>query len=168
MGQITILIVDDHTLIRETWNFILNNDPRFKVVALAITGEEAMQMVERFRPDVVIMDISLPGMDGIEATESICKLYPETRIIGMSAHSQPSYAKQIMDKGAYGYVTKNSSREEMNTAIMEVNKGNQYLCEEIRNTMAEENLNKKVNEINIDPSVSNEKKIMTFLKKSAS
>ena len=69
MDKISILIADDHTLVRETWSFILNTDPRFSVVAESGSGEEAVELAKKLRPNIVIMDINLPGMNGIEATQ---------------------------------------------------------------------------------------------------
>ena len=76
MEKITILIADDHTLVRETWSFILNNDPRFQVVAECGSGEEAVELARNLRPNIVIMDINLPGINGIEATQQIRKFSP--------------------------------------------------------------------------------------------
>jgi DNA-binding NarL/FixJ family response regulator len=136
MDKITILIADDHTLVRETWSFILNTDSRFKVVAECGSGEEAVEKAKELRPDVVIMDINLPGMNGIEATQLIRKFSPGTKILGVSLHTQPTYARKMIQKGAMGYVTKNSSREEMFKAIMEIIDGKKYICEEIKNILS--------------------------------
>jgi two-component system invasion response regulator UvrY len=76
MNSITILIVDDHTLIRETWSFILNADSRFNVIAACGSGEEAVELAKQFRPHIVLMDINLPGINGIEATALIRKYAP--------------------------------------------------------------------------------------------
>ncbi len=136
MDKITILIADDHTLVRETWSFILNTDSRFKVVAECGSGEEAVEKAKELRPDVVIMDINLPGMNGIEATQLIRKFSPGTKILGVSLHTQPTYARKMIQKGAMGYVTKNSSREEMFKAILEIIDGKKYICEEIKNILS--------------------------------
>ena len=138
MSKITILIADDHTLIRETWSFILNSDPKFRVVAECGTGEEAIEKARELHPDIVIMDINMPGINGIEATEQIKKISPESKIIGVSLHTQPTYARKMMQKGAMGYVTKNSSREEMFKAIEEVYQGKKYICDEIKNILSEQ------------------------------
>ena len=87
MEKITILIADDHTLVRETWSFILNTDPRFKVIAESGSGEDAVELAKQLRPQVVIMDINLPGMNGIEATQQIRKFSPASKILGVSLHS---------------------------------------------------------------------------------
>ena len=83
MEKITILIADDHTLVRETWSFILNTDPRFKVIAESGSGEDAVELAKQLRPNIVIMDINLPGMNGIEATQLIRKYSPGSRILGV-------------------------------------------------------------------------------------
>src|SRR5438067_2252311 len=121
--KISILIADDHTLVRETWSFILNTDPRFTVIAESGSGEEAVELAKNLRPNIVIMDINLPGMNGIEATQLIRKYSPGTKVLGVSLHTQPTYARKMIQKGAMGYVTKNSSREEMFKAITEVQSG---------------------------------------------
>lgn len=138
MEKITILIADDHTLVRETWTFILNNDPRFFVIAECGTGEEAIELAKNLRPAVVIMDINLPGMNGIEATQLIRKYSPSSKILGVTLHTQPTYARKMMQKGAVGYVTKNSPSEELFRAIVEVNEGKKYVCEEIKNIISEQ------------------------------
>lgn len=138
MEKISILIADDHTLVRETWSFILNTDPRFSVVAETGTGEEAIELAKQHRPHIIIMDINLPGMNGIEATQQIRKYSPGSRILGVSLHTQPTYARKMIQKGAMGYVTKNSSREEMFKAIVEIQQGKKYICEEIKNILSEQ------------------------------
>ena len=135
--MIKILIADDHKLIRETWTYILNRDSRFKVVGSCSNSEDAVKMTEEIHPNVVLMDINMVPFSGIEATRQIRALSPETRVIGVTMHSQPAFAKKMLQFGASGYVTKNSSREEMVTAILEVSKGNQFLCEEIKDLIAE-------------------------------
>jgi DNA-binding NarL/FixJ family response regulator len=135
--MITILIADDHKLIRETWSYILNRDPRFKVIGNCSNSEEIVKMSEEKRPNVVLMDINMTPFSGIEATRQIREVSPETRIIGVTMHTQPAYAKKMLQLGASGYVTKNSSRDEMVTAILEVSKGNKYVCEEIQELLTE-------------------------------
>lgn len=138
MEKITILIADDHTLVRETWSFILNTDARFNVVAESGSGEDAVEMAKQLRPNIVIMDINLPGINGIEATQLIRKYSPNSKILGVSLHTQPTYARKMMQKGAMGYVTKNSSREEMFKAILEIQEGKKYICDEIKNILSEQ------------------------------
>jgi DNA-binding NarL/FixJ family response regulator len=135
--MISILIADDHKLIRETWTYILNRDSRFKVIGSCSNSEEAVRMTEQKHPNVVLMDINMVPFSGIEATRQIREISPETRVIGVTMHSQPAYAKKMLQIGASGYVTKNSSKEEMVTAILEVSKGNKFVCEEIKDLISE-------------------------------
>lgn len=138
MKKVSILIVDDHKLIRETWSFILGSDPRFEVIADCGDPEKAIELAAAHKPNVVLMDINMTPMSGFDATERIRQASPDSRVIGVSMHSQPAYARKMLQVGAHGYVTKNSSREEMVRAILEVDKGNKYICDEIRNIISEQ------------------------------
>lgn len=138
MEKITILIADDHKLIRETWSFILNSDPRFQVIAQCSNGEEAISLSQQMRPKVVLLDINMTPVSGIEATEQIRKYSPASKIIGVSMHSQPAYVKKLLKLGAHGYVTKNSPQQEMFEAIVEVSKGNRFICSEVKTILSEQ------------------------------
>jgi len=138
MQKITILIVDDHKLVREAWVFVLNTLPLFNVVASCRSAEEAITIAGKLQPNLIILDINLPGMNGLQACSVFCTVSPSSKILGISMHTQPSYARKMLKNGALGYVTKNSSRQEMIHAINEVHAGRQYLCEEMRKNMAED------------------------------
>ncbi|MEI6948601.1 response regulator transcription factor [Paraflavisolibacter sp. H34] len=138
MKKITIIIVDDHTLVREAWAFILDRDARFSVVGECGTGEEALELVRLLRPEIVLMDINLPAMSGLEAAELIQKEIPASKVIGISFHAEPAYARRMIQKGALGYLTKNSSHEEMYQALLEVHQGRKYICQEIKDLLAEQ------------------------------
>ena len=138
MEKITVLIADDHKLIRETWSFILNSDPRFSVVAQCSNGEEAIEMAQKLRPKIALLDINMAPMNGIEATEQIRKFSPSTKIIGVSMHSQPAYVKKLLKLGAMGYVTKNSPQQEMFDAIAAVHEGKRYICAEVKTILSEQ------------------------------
>jgi len=144
MEKISILLVDDHRLIRDSWSFILNSDPRFEVVAETSNGEEAIEMAFNIKPDVILMDVNMTPVNGFDATRQIRKMMPDSKIIGVSMHSMPAYAKRMLQLGALGYVTKNSSKEEMLTAILEVNEGNKFICEEVKSILAQQELDETV------------------------
>ena len=165
MEKITILIADDHTLVRETWSFILNTDERFSVIAESGSGEEAVELAKQLRPNIVIMDINLPGMNGIEATQLIRKFSPASKILGVSLHTQPTYARKMIQKGAMGYVTKNSSREEMFKAIIEVQNGRRYICDEIKNILSEQVINGEDQQAGLNALSQREIEIINFIKK---
>jgi two-component system invasion response regulator UvrY len=165
MDKITILIADDHTLVRETWSFILNTDPRFTVIAESGSGEEAIELAKKLRPNIVIMDINLPGINGIEATQQIRKYSPGSKILGVSLHTQPTYARKMIQKGAMGYVTKNSSREEMFKAIIEIQGGKKYICDEIKNILSEQIISGEDQQSGLNSLSQREIEIISYIKK---
>jgi DNA-binding NarL/FixJ family response regulator len=138
MNKISIIIVDDHKLIRQTWAYFLNADRRFMVVAEAGSSEEALVLFSQHQPDVVILDINLPGMSGLDAIPLIKENSPNSKILGVSMHTQPAYAKKMMQKGASGYVTKTSTTGEMFKAIEAVVNNKTYICEEIKNSITDQ------------------------------
>jgi DNA-binding NarL/FixJ family response regulator len=136
MKRISIIIVDDHTLVREAWRLVLNSDKRLHVVAECGSAESAIDEIRRLKPDVVLLDINLPGMNGIDAIPKIRKSSPASKIVGVSLHALPAYARKMMMQGASGYVTKNSSKEEMIEAILKVSKGEKYICQHIKDIIS--------------------------------
>lgn len=140
MEKITILLVDDHRLIRDSWSHVLNMEPRFQVVGSASTGEEAIALAKEKRPRVILMDINMTPVNGFDTTKAIRKQSPGSKIIGVSMHAIPVYAKKMFQAGAIGYVTKNSSREELVTAILEVDAGKKYICDEVKTILAEQQM----------------------------
>ncbi|MFN4315068.1 MAG: response regulator [Chitinophagaceae bacterium] len=146
MEKITILLVDDHKLIRDSWSFILNSDPRFQVVGETSSGQEAVEIAREKRPNIVLMDVNMSPVNGFDATKQIHKISPESKIIAVSMHTMPAYAKRMLQLGAMGYVTKNSSKEEMIAAIIEVRNGKKYICEEVKNILAQQELDDSTDE----------------------
>ena len=140
MEKITILLVDDHKLIRESWSFILNSDSRFNVIGETSNGNDAVEMAREKKPKIVLMDINMTPVNGFETTKLVRKYSPGSKVIGISMHSMPAYARKMLQVGAMGYVTKNSSKNELMTAIMEVNSGKKYVCDEVKNILAQQEL----------------------------
>jgi two-component system invasion response regulator UvrY len=165
MEKITILIADDHTLVRESWSLILNTDERFQVIAECGSGEDAVEQAKTLRPNIVIMDINLPGMNGIEATQQIRKFSPASKILGVSLHTQPTYARKMVQKGAMGYVTKNSSREEMFKAIVEVHNGKRYICDEIKNILSDQAISGEDQSMGLNALSQREIEVINLIKK---
>jgi two-component system invasion response regulator UvrY len=168
MEKISILIADDHKLLRQTWGIVVNSDDRFSVIAECASGEEAVELSRQLQPNVVIMDINLPGINGIEATEQIRKFSPGSKILGVSMHNQPGFARRMIQKSALGYVTKNSSREEMIEAIMEVSAGRKYLCREIKDRLSDQLINEEDQNNGIDILSQREIEVIRQVKKSLS
>lgn len=165
MEQITILIADDHMLLRESWAVLFTSDPRFKVVGLCGTGEEAVARAKDLRPHVVTMDINMPGINGFEATTQIRKFSPGSKVLGVSLHTQPAYARKMIQSGAMGYVTKNSSQEEMFKAITEIHSNRKYICDEIKNILSDQALNNEEQASGLHLLSKRELDIISYLKK---
>jgi two-component system invasion response regulator UvrY len=148
--KITIIIFDDHNLVAEMWSDLINSDERFSVIGISNdTTEKSLEMVKNQRPDVVIMDINIQPLSGIDATKLVKKYSPGTKIIGVSMHNQPSFAKRMLKNGALGYVTKSSQKSEMFEALLSVNDNKVFVCKEIQ-----ENLSKQVFEDDETPDIS--------------
>ena len=128
---ITILIVDDNNFMRETLKFIISRVSRYKLIGEATSGQEAINMVQQVSPDIILLDINMSPINGFEATRKILKQNPDTKIIGLSVHKQPSYAKNILQLGAKGYLTKSSPHKEIIEAIDTVYEGKEYVCSEL-------------------------------------
>lgn len=140
MKRITILVADDHHLIRDTWSFILNSDPRFKVVAVAASGGQAVELAKSTNPDIVLMDINMGDMSGFDATIQIRKHSPGSKIIELSMHSIPAYVKKIFKLGASGYVAKYSESSELLNAIVKVHQSSTFICQGIKDIISQQEL----------------------------
>ena len=127
MSTKSILIVDDHPLFRRGLKAVLEPNNQFEVVGEAQNGAEALEMVRKLDPDLVVVDISLPDQSGIELTREIRKLLPETRIMIVSMHSKIDYVAEAFQAGATGYVVKESASESLLQGLEQVSKGDYYL-----------------------------------------
>lgn len=137
--MIRVIIVDDHDLVRQTWKMLLQQTEDIEVIGDYASGADAINGAPSQNVDVILMDINMSPVNGFEATRKILMMAPHIRIIGVSVNNQPSYAKNIMQLGARGYVTKNSTKEEMIHAIKVVMKGKTYICKEVANIMNSSN-----------------------------
>lgn len=134
--MIKLLIVEDHHLVRIGLRGILDDAPGIEVVGEAETGEQALAMHRELEPDVLLMDISLPGLSGFETSSRILRQRPETRIIVLTAHAQPPYPARLMDMGAAGFLTKACEAEELIRAIRTVHVGGRHIGAEIAQQLA--------------------------------
>jgi len=133
---IKVLIVDDHALVRMGIRRLLDDLPDIDVVAEAENGETALAMVKLHRPDVVLLDMKMPGIDGWEVTRRLKKTNPEVSVIAVTALSTEPLPSRVLQLGAMGYLAKESGPEEMAAAIRKVVKGEKYLSAEIAQKMA--------------------------------
>jgi len=127
MEMIRILLVDDHTLVRQGFRSLLQDEKAFEIVAEAENGQQAVLMVKKTRPDVVVLDISMPILNGVQATMQIQKFNSKIKILILSMYKDEEYVREVFHAGASGYILKQTSGAELIKAIKEVNKGNAYL-----------------------------------------
>ena len=123
MKKITVLLADDHNVVCEGIQALLQAESDIEVVGQAATGLEAVEMACRLHPDVVVMDVAMPLLNGVEATRQILENVPGTRILALSAYSNPACVEQVLEHGAIGYLIKKSSIHILPAAIRQVHKG---------------------------------------------
>lgn len=123
---VTIILVDDHPIVRQGLRHLLDDEPDFKVLGEAGDGVEALLLVERLKPDILIVDMMMPGLNGLEVLRQIKKISPMTRTIVLSMQSADAYVIEAVKNGAAGYVLKETGPSELVDALREVNRGNQY------------------------------------------
>ena len=125
-SPIKVLVADDHTVVREGIRHVLEGEPGFTIVAEAATAADAVRLAEAKQPDVVLLDITMPGESGLQAAARIRKLVPETRILILSMHDNPEYVLESVRAGAHGYLLKDSAATELRRAIRLVREGEEY------------------------------------------
>jgi two-component system invasion response regulator UvrY len=134
--MINTMLVDDHDLVRSGIRRLLDDFPDIRITAEAQSGEQAIRLVRRQAPDVVLMDLSMPGIGGLEATRKITRSLPEIKIIVVSIHDDDPFPARLLEAGASGYITKGCSVDEIVTAIRLVHQGQQYLTPGIAQKLA--------------------------------
>ncbi|MCX6135153.1 MAG: response regulator transcription factor [Ignavibacteriales bacterium] len=137
MDKIRILLADDHMLIRSGIATLLQSIKDFVIVGEAEDGEDAVHKTSELRPTVVVIDLSMPKLSGIEATKIIKKRYPETNVLVLTMHENEEYVYQILKSGASGYVLKSAGKDELATAIRAAAKGEKFFSPRISQLMAE-------------------------------
>ena len=137
--MIRVFIVDDHPLVQEGMRSLLGNENGIELCGYAMTGQSCLGYFINNTADVILMDINLPDMSGIDLCSAIKKNYPGVMVLGLSTFNQGSYVNKMMENGASGYVLKNADKEELLEAIHEVNKGKTYLSFEAGQAMRNDN-----------------------------
>ncbi|MFZ4795817.1 MAG: response regulator [Blastocatellia bacterium] len=123
----TVLLVDDHAVVRQGFRMILSAEPDFEVIGEAANGREAIAQAELLYPDIVLMDVSMPELNGIEATRRIVAISPRTRILALSMHRDSVYVREILRAGASGYLLKEAGDQDLLAAVRAVAQGQGYL-----------------------------------------
>lgn len=135
-AKITVLIVDDHSLVRHGISRMMADEPDMTVVGHAESGEEALRQLQQMPADVVLMDVKMPGMGGIEATQRISERYPSVQIVGMSSIDVGIIPSQMLAAGAHAFITKSSDVEELMNAVRMVHKGQHYVTPSVATQLA--------------------------------
>ena len=149
MSQIKILLVDDHAVVRMGFKMLIEAEADIKVIGEAESGEVAVKLFQELKPDIIIMDITMPGIGGLEAIDRIMAKDKNTKILVLSAHEDSVHPKRVLNAGAMGYLTKRSAAEELIKAIKSIHQGKRYLEPSIAQQMAITQLSGETNPVEI-------------------
>lgn len=134
--MIKVLLTDDHALVRSGIRRLLEDTQQVKIVGEADCGEDSLKMVQELKPDVILMDVNMPGIGGVETCRRILQRDPKQKIIVLTVHSEQTFPKRMLEIGAKGYLTKECGVDEMVEAIKQVNRGHSYIASSIAQQLA--------------------------------
>lgn len=135
MNQITILLADDHEIVRDGIKAFLEDEVNIKIIGEAANGQEALELAAKLQPDIIIMDIRMPELNGIEATKKLAEYAPNAKSIILTMHETQEYVLRSIDNGAFGYLLKDTSKDEFMKAIYTVAKGEKYFSHHASNVL---------------------------------
>ncbi len=138
MKHIRILLADDHAVVRQGFKMILDAQPDMEIVGEAGNGREAIEFAERFRPDIVVMDVAMPELNGIEATRRLAASAPHSRVLALSMHKDSVYVREILRAGARGYLLKDSVADDLVSAVRAVASGEGYISPGVSNSVLDD------------------------------
>jgi DNA-binding NarL/FixJ family response regulator len=161
MKRIRILLADDHAVVRQGFKMILDAQADMEIVGEAANGREAVDLAEQLRPDVVVMDVSMPELNGIEATRRLASSLPRARVVALSMHKDSVYVREILRAGARGYLLKDSGAADLVAAIRAVASGESYLSPAVSNAVLDDYRRHATNPI--DLLTSREREVLQLL-----
>ena len=138
MSRIRILLADDHAVVRQGFKMILDAQPDMEIVGEAGNGRQAIELAEKMKPDVVVMDVAMPELNGIEATRRLGASVPHARVIALSMHKDSVYVREVLRAGARGYLLKDSGASDLVTAVRAVARGEGYLSPGVSNAVLDD------------------------------
>ena len=138
MKRIRVLLADDHAVVRQGFKMILSAQPDMEIVGEAGNGREAVELAEQLRPDIVVMDVAMPELNGIEATRRLAASVPHARVVALSMHKDSVYVREILRAGARGYLLKDSVAADLVSAIRAVARGEGYLSPAVSNAVLDD------------------------------
>jgi two-component system, NarL family, response regulator NreC len=137
MPKIKVLVADDHTIVRHGIYALLGLMSDIELVGEAVNGKEALEKVKKLMPDIVIMDVAMPVMDGLEATRRICKEFPRTKVIALTQYDDREFVFPVIEAGARGFISKTAASSELASAIRSVYRGDSYLSPSVARVFVE-------------------------------
>jgi DNA-binding NarL/FixJ family response regulator len=161
MKRIRILLADDHAVVRQGFKMILDAQADMEIVGEAANGRQAVDLAEQLRPDVVVMDVSMPELNGIEATRRLATSVPRARVVALSMHKDSVYVREILRAGARGYLLKDSGAADLVAAIRAVASGESYLSPAVSNAVLDDYRKHATNPI--DLLTSREREVLQLL-----
>ncbi|MTI32446.1 response regulator transcription factor [Xanthovirga aplysinae] len=143
MKNIKIVIVDDHEIVRFGMKMLFDSEPSIEVVGLGSNGKEALELVKEQEPDILILDINMPGMNGLDTMEELKKMKLPTKVLFLSMFDREEYVLKAVDSGAYGYLLKDNGKEKIIKALRTIMNGNKYFSSEVSNIIVNRYLDSK-------------------------
>ena len=138
--MIRVIVADDHTVLRDGLRYLLEAQGDIQIIGMAANGQEAVDQAAQSCPDVILMDISMPVMNGIEATRHICRICSNTKVAILSMHHTAEYMQRALEAGAVGYLLKDSAGAELVTAIRAIHNGKRYLSPQVAKSLGANSL----------------------------
>lgn len=148
--NIKVILADDHNIMRAGLKSLLESSKKVLIVAEANNGRETVSLARKFKPDIVVMDVAMPDMNGVEATRKLARLAPDVRVLALSGHSEGTFVKGMLEAGAKGYLLKDAATTELLTAIITISKGRIYVSPSVANTLVGDYLQRVKGEIGPD------------------
>lgn len=141
--MIKILIADDHTMFVDGIESILASEKDFQIIGRCYTGPEVIEFVQKETPDILLLDVNLPGKNGMDVCKELAEIKPSVKVLAISMFNEESFVSEILNNGAKGYILKNTGREELYKAIRTVSKGDSYFSKEVTETIMKGLMNQR-------------------------